>query len=233
MGGISVRKNWGLIIGIVLGLGLSWGLIQGQAASKQGKVIVYYRYNESNKHPKRMSNYSVKTLHGRIGQHYTTKAKDLLKGGGGWVLRYHSATASGKFKAKTTKVYYDYQIDSEKDYEHAGGADTYIDRTADHRLLILDQNHKNWADTTIERYTYKKPVYDVTYSSPNEHQITHTYRFGKTYVYRDHEKDVYTLTLSPQGDITLQQAWTTKKGNHHVETTKVSHTGKYLSYHVK
>lgn len=231
---MGMKKSWLGIIGIAAGLSFGLGLVaQGQAASKQGKVIVYYRYNESNKHPKRMTNYSVKTLHGRIGQHYTTKAKDLLNGGGGWVLRYHSATASGKFKAKPIKVYYDYQIDSDKDYEHANDADTYIDRTADHRLAIFVQNHKNGADTTLQRRNYKKPVYAVTYSTPDDHQITHNYRFGKTYVYRDHEKEVYTLILSKKGDVTLQQAWTTKKGKHHVETTQVSATGKYLSYHVK
>ncbi|MFC6206337.1 MucBP domain-containing protein [Levilactobacillus tongjiangensis] len=229
---MRLTKKWLGVIGLtaVVGLGM---VVQGQAASKQGKVVVYYRYNESNRHPKRMTNYSVKTLRGRIGQHYTTKAKDLLKGGGGWVLRYHSATATGKFKAKTTRVYYDYQIDSDKDYEHKGGASTYIDRTADHRLVVFVQDHKNAANTSIQRDNFKKPAYDVMYSSPNEHQTEHTYRFGKTYVYRDHEKEVYTLTLSKQGDITLQQAWTTKHGKHHVETTKVTATGKYQSYKVK
>ncbi|MCH5465504.1 MucBP domain-containing protein [Levilactobacillus tujiorum] len=227
------KTSWLSLIGVVAGLGLGWDLVvQGQAVSKQGKVIVYYRYNESNKHPKRMTNYSVKTLHGRIGQHYTTKAKDLLTTKG-WILRYHSANVSGNFKAKTTKVYYDYQIDSLKDYEHTNGASTYIDRTADHRLIFLGQTHLNGAGTALMRLHYHTPVYKVTYSSPNEHQSTHNYRFGKTYVYRDHEKDVYTLTLSKKGDVTLQQEWATKKGKHHVETTKVSATGKYLSYHVR
>ncbi len=223
-----------LIVGLSAFLGLlAESQVNSQAASTQGKVAVYYRYYDTDKRPKHLSVESKDTLYGAVGTAYQTQPEDLLDGGFGWVLRRQSANVTGTFTEKTIKVYYDYQTQDGEDYDHHGDAvDTELCWTADHQFLIMAENYRNEAYTSIERRNFHRKAYQVIFITAANHQAKRTYNFGGKYVWqKDQEK--FQVQLSGQGDIVLKQSWKNKRGKYHTETVKVSHTGKYQSYKYK
>ncbi|MCF7522704.1 hypothetical protein L3X07_03715 [Levilactobacillus brevis] len=68
---------------------------QGSKIQSKGKVIVYYVYGKRGHTGKYL--WSKKTLTGKIGTTYHTKALDLLNDSGYMALASYSKNTSGKF----------------------------------------------------------------------------------------------------------------------------------------
>ncbi|WP_251946899.1 MucBP domain-containing protein [Levilactobacillus brevis] len=232
-----------LLIGILSGSVLYFGVTPTPAVAStkvakskaKGKVIVYYVYGKRGHTGKYL--WSKKTLTGKIGTTYHTKALDLLNDSGYMALASHSKNTSGKFTRKTTKVYYRYYDVIERDYEFKHEADLYMELTGDHHIGLFDRNLQDGVEAVVERTNFSKPYYDVSYS--NRVDTGHGsglkefhYRFGSTHRFKDNrDGNIYTMALTNSGGITFHAVAT--KHSTMNELVQVSAHGKLLTAKIR